>query len=168
MCYDVSVCTYEVAHCPSRCLTATFLAILLLCGILMRQNYTLHLSLGQFWGGMKSFGIDPNLVSSQTATKLLINCHISGNLDAGRDINMLNLFTDFLSSWSKNIGGITFSYAEKCREPTKFKSLNLFQLCSKFVLYSFKLLLHPLKKTFHLVDWAVKQMMVIIPPPVHC
>ena len=63
-------------------------------------------------------------------------------------ILMLNLFTDFLSLWSKNIGGITFSYAEKCREPTKFKSLNLFQLCSKFVLYSFKLLPHPLKKNF--------------------
>ena len=142
MCHDVSACTMYIWGCPSRCLTATFLAISLLCGILMRRNGTTPL-----------FGIvlgwnEKLWDRSPTATKLLINCHISGNLDAGQDINVLNLFTYFLSLWSKNIGGITFSYAEKCREPTKFKSLNLFQLCSKFVLYSFKLLPHPLKKNF--------------------
>ena len=69
---DVSVCIWG---CPSRCLTATFLAILLLCGILMRQNCTPPL-----------FGIvlgwnEKLWDRSPTATKLLINCHISGNLD---------------------------------------------------------------------------------------
>ena len=101
-----------------------------------------------------SFGVERKTLGSiptwchrkpRPSCLVLINCHISGNLDAGRDIYM---FIDFLSFLSKNKGGKTFSYAEECREPTKFKSLNLFQLCSKFVLYSFKLLPHPLKKNF--------------------
>ena len=53
-----------------------------------------------------SFGVERKTLGSiptwchrkpRPSCSVLINCHISGNLDAGRDINMLNLFTDFLS-----------------------------------------------------------------------